>query len=673
MMPAEIFIYDGVSGHMYAYYPKVHNIHIYINITIIYRYLSTDIIIFLSKITIIVTKIKNLFTFPAAESIISWYNGKECIPYIVVLIKGDGTMYGQDKFYNPSSRKKEIIKNRLYRECLEPAENIKAILENSAEKFANNNAFGIWVSEGKYRHVTYRQFKEDVDGLGTSLIELGLKGKHIGVIGDNCYEWCLSWMSVVCGTGVVCNLDKELSVEELDVLIEKGDIDAIIFSQSIQKKMDEVSANNPDVMFICMQDNGGKYTLPELLREGKAEVLRGRRDFVDAEIDRDAFAVLLFTSGTSGMAKGVMLSHKNICFDIWAMDQRSDLQPDDVFLTFLPLHHIFQCSLGFVQPVYAGCCSYFSRGIRHLMKELQEVKPTMFFAVPLVVETIYTQMMVKIKQKKAGTVALDAGVLATKALSAMGVDLQKKLFKSVHDVFGGRLRFLMCGAAPLLPVAQITLRNMGITIGTGYGLTETSPVNTSEYRDVYRPGSSGPALTGIRLKIDNPDENGIGEICVKGDNVMLGYYKDRDATDAVIKNGWFHSGDLGRLDEEGWLYVTGREKNIIVLKNGKKISPEEMETLITRETSVLECIVEGEEDPATKEVTLMVTVVPDYDSIKRLGLCNPDDSLAVEELVKTDVARVNKNLVSYKRISKVVIRREEFVKTTTKKIKRYMK
>lgn len=582
-------------------------------------------------------------------------------------------MYGQDKYYDPSNRKKEIIKNRLYKECLEPPKDIKSILENSAEKFGSRNAFGIWVGDGKYKYITYRQFKEDVDGFGTSLVELGLKDKHIGVIGDNCYEWCLSWMAVVCGTGVVCNLDKELSLEELNVLIEKGDIEAIIYSQSIQKKIDSVAADNPNVTFICMNDNGSKYTLPELMREGKSALINGKRGFADAKIDREAFAVLLFTSGTSGMAKGVMLSQKNICFDIWSMDQRSDLQPDDVFLTFLPLHHIFQCSLGFVQPVYAGCCSYFSRGIRHLMKELQDVKPTMFFAVPLVVETIYTQMMVKIKQKKVGTVALDAGVLATKALSAVGVDLQKKLFKSIHDVFGGRLRFLMCGAAPLLPVAQITLRNMGVTIGTGYGLTETSPVNTSEYRDVYRPGSSGPALTGIRLRIDNPDENGIGEICIKGDNVMLGYYKDQAATDAVLKDGWFHSGDLGRLDDEGWLYVTGREKNIIVLKNGKKISPEEMEAMITRESSVLECIVEGEEDPATKEVTLMVTVVPDYDSIKRLGLCDPDDSIAVEETVKADVNRVNKNLVSYKRISKVVIRNEEFAKTTTKKIKRYMK
>lgn len=582
-------------------------------------------------------------------------------------------MYGQDKYYAPAARKKEINENRFYTECLEPAESIKAIIENSADRFGGHNAFGIREGDGKFRYITYRDFKTQIDALGTALIELGLKGKHIAVMGANSYEWCLSWMAVVCGTGIVCNLDRELSVEELDGLIEKGDLDAIIYSQDVLKKIDELKTTRPDLVYICMQKSENDPCLPELILRGATGILAGNREFIDAKIDRNAFAVLLFTSGTSGNAKGVMLSNKNICFDVWAMDQRSDLQPEDTFLTFLPLHHILQCSLSFVHPIYAGCCNYFSRGIRYLMKDLQEVRPTMFFAVPLVVETFYTKMMLKIKQRRAGTIALDAGILATKALGSIGVNLEKKLFKEIHEMFGGRLRFLMCGAAPLLPIAQTTLRNMGVTIGTGYGLTETSPVNTSEYRDVYRPGSSGPALVGVRIKIDNPDENGIGEICVKGDNVMLGYYNDPDATAAVLKNGWFHSGDLGYLDDEGWLFVTGREKNIIVLKNGKKISPEEMEAVLTREMSVLECVIEGVEDPATNEVSIVATVVPDYESIKRLGLCDPDDDDAVEALIENDVAKVNKNFVSYKRINSTVIRREEFEKTTTRKIKRYKK
>ena len=582
-------------------------------------------------------------------------------------------MYGQDKFYAPASRRKEIKENRFYTECLEPAESIKAIIENSADKFGGRNAFGIRVGDEKFRYITFRDFKAQIDALGTAFIELGLKGKHIAVIGENSYEWCLSWMAVVCGTGVVCNLDRELSVEELTVLLEKGDISAVVYSNDVKAKIGELRKTRSDVTYICMQESETDPCLPKLIQRGATGILAGNREFVDAKIDRNAFAVLLFTSGTSGMAKGVMLSNKNICFDIWAMDQRNDLQPDDVFLTFLPLHHILQCSLSFVQPVYAGCCNYFSRGIRYLLKDLQEVKPTMFFAVPLIVETFYTQMMLKIKQKRGGTMALDAGILATKALGSVGLNVEKRLFKQIHEMFGGRLRFLMCGAAPLLPIAQTTFRNMGITLGTGYGLTETSPVNTSEYRDVYRAGSSGPALVGVKLKIDNPDENGVGEICVKGDNVMIGYYKDKEATDAVIKNGWFHSGDLGYLDKEGWLFVTGREKNVIVLKNGKKISPEEMEVVLTRELSVLECVVEGEENPVTKDVAIVATIVPDYESIKRLNLCDPDNDFAVEKLVAADVEKVNKTLVGYKRITKWVIRREEFEKTTTRKIKRYKK
>lgn len=582
-------------------------------------------------------------------------------------------MYGQDKYYSPALRRKEIKENRFFTEYLEPPESIKAIVEHSAEKFGSRNAFGIRVGDGEFKYVTFYQFKQEIDAVGTALVSMGLKGKHIAVMGDNCYEWCLSWMAVACGTGVVCNLDKELSVEELTILIDKGDIDAVIYSESVTKKMDEIKSVYPDKTYICMQPTEEKYTLPQLVREGALLMLSGNREFVDAKIDRNAFAVLLFTSGTSGMAKGVMLSNKNICFDIWTMDQRLDLQCEDVYLAFLPLHHIFQCSLGLVLPIYGGAMTYFSRGVRYLLKDLQEVKPTLFLTVPLVAETFYTQMMLKLKQKKGGTLTLDAGILASKALKTVGVDVKKKIFKQIHDMFGGRLRFLMCGAAPLLPVAQTTLRNMGVVVGTGYGLTETSPVNTSEYRDVYRPGSSGPAMVGVKLKIDKPDEDGIGEICIKGDNVMLGYYKDQEATDAVIKNGWFHSGDLGYLDKEGWLYITGREKNIIVLKNGKKISPEEMESVLNRETSILECVVEGEEDPATKNVDVVATIVPDYETIKRLGLANINNDAEVEALIRRDVERVNKTLVSYKRISKTTIRKNEFEKTTTKKIKRYKK
>lgn len=582
-------------------------------------------------------------------------------------------MYGQDKYYTPALRRKEIKENRFITEYLEPPESIKAIIENSADKFGTYNAFGIRVGDGEFKYVTFRRFKDEIDAVGTSLIGLGLKGKHIAVMGDNCYEWCLSWMSVVCGTGVVCNLDKELSVEELTVLVDKGDIDAVIYSSSVVKKIDELKVTYPDKLYICMEESDEKYTIPQLIREGALLMLSGNREFVDAKIDRNAFSILLFTSGTSGMAKGVMLSHKNICFNVWALDQRVDVMPGDSLLTFLPLHHIFQTSLGFVMAIYGGALNYFSRGVRYLLKDLQETKPTMFFAVPLVVETFYTQMMLKLKQKKGGTLTLDAGILASKALGTFGVDVKKKLFKQIHDTFGGNLRFLMCGAAPLLPIAETTLRNMGVTIGTGYGLTETAPVNSCEYRDAYRPGSSGTAVPGVRIKIDKPDEDGIGEVCIKGDNVMLGYYKDQESTDAVIKNGWFHSGDLGYLDKEGWLYITGREKNIIVLKNGKKISPEEMETVLARESSVLECIVEGVEDPATKNVDVVATIVPDYETIKRLGLANVNDEAEVEALVRRDVERVNKTLVSYKRISRTTIRKNEFEKTTTKKIKRYKK
>lgn len=524
----------------------------------------------------------------------------------------------------------------------------RELLLNSQDKYGEKDAFRICSNDIGVRGITYNQLYSDVIGLGAALTSLGLRGKTIAVIGENRYEWSLSFLSIVCGVGIVANLDKELTVEELSILIEKGNISVIIFSKSVKGKIDEICAANHDILAICMDDIETTHTLPKLLLQGKTEIENGNSDYLNAPINGNDFSVLLFTSGTSGNAKGVMLSQYNICYDIWAAQLNLQITFEDIFLSILPVHHIYECMLGFLLPLYCGSITYFSQGLRYVFRELNEVKPSVLVSVPLIIETIHSQLILKAKNEK---------------FELAPAHLQ--------EVFGGNLKKLFCGAAPLNPEVSKFFRDYGICLIKGYGLSETSPIIATEFITTYKPLSVGAPLKGIEIKISNPDKDGIGEITVKGPIVMMGYFNDSDATCDVLKDEWFYTGDLGYLDKEGWLFITGRKKNIIVLKSGKKISPEEVEILLCRSAYIKETLVWGIENDK-KNIVITANILPDFEKIKNdLGL-ETKDITEIKKIIEQEITAINHQLPFYKRIEKIVLRESEFEKTTTKKIKRHL-
>jgi len=523
----------------------------------------------------------------------------------------------------------------------------KELLSNSQEKYGEKDAFRIWNNDGSIQGITYNQLYADIRGLGTALTSMGLRGKTIAVIGENRYEWSLSFLTIACGIGIVATLDKELTVEELSTLIEKGNISVIIFSKSVIGKIEEICSANPAILAICMDDIEATHTLPQLLFQGKTELAKGNSDYLRASVNGNDFSVLVFTSGTSGKAKGVMLSQYNICYDLWAAQLNLQITFDDIFLSILPVHHIYECMSGFLLPLYCGSIIYFSQGLRYVFQELHKVKPSVLVSVPLIVETIHSQLILKAKNEKFE--------LAPAHL---------------HEVLGGNLKRLLCGGASLNPEVAKFFRDYGICLIKGYGLSETSPSITAELVTAHKPQSVGVPLKGITVKIADPDEAGIGEITVKGPIVMMGYFNDSAATSEVLKDGWFYTGDLGYLDQDGWLFIAGRKKNIIVLKNGKKISPEEIEILLCSLEYIKEALIWGIENEKNN-IVVTANILPDFERLKNDLDLEREDIAEIKKRIEEEIAAFNQQLPFYKRIEKIVLRECEFKKTTTKKIKRY--
>lgn len=524
----------------------------------------------------------------------------------------------------------------------------KELLSNSQEKYGERDAFRIWSNDGSIQGITYNQLYADVISLGTALTSIGLRGKTIAVIGENRYEWSLPFLTIVCGVGIVATLDKELTAEELSIMIAKGNISAVIFSKSVKGKIDEICAYNPDLIAICMDDIEAAHTLPQLLLQGKTELENGNSDYLNAPVNGEEFSVLVFTSGTSGNAKGVMLSQYNICYDIWAAQLNLQITFEDIFLSILPVHHIYECMLGFLLPLYCGSITYFSQGLRYVFQELHKVKPSVLVSVPLIIETIHSQLILKAKNEKLE--------LAPAHL---------------HEVLGGNLKRLFCGAAPLNPEVAKFFRDYGICLIKGYGLSETSPIIATEFITDHKPQSVGAPLKGITVKISDPDEEGIGEITVKGPIVMMGYFNDSEATREVLKDEWFYTGDLGYLDKDGWLFITGRKKHIIILKNGKKVSPEEIEILLCRSDYIKEALIWGIENEKNN-IVITADILPDFERLKNdLDLAR-EEAAGIKKRIEQEVTALNHQLPFYKRIEKIVLRESEFEKTTTKKIKRHL-
>lgn len=554
--------------------------------------------------------------------------------------------------------------------------NLKEVLANAFENYPENIAFKIKNHNAEnitYREIKYKEFEKEINSLGTALIDMGMKNKRIAVIGKNRYEWILSYVAVVNGTGIVVPLDKGLPDEEIRSSLERSKTDCVIFAKDYIDCMKKIKEENTTQIekFICMDElseaekkEGFSY-LGDLLENGKKLLEAGNKEFVNAEIDNNKMSVILFTSGTTSKSKAVALSHRNIASNIEAMNKVEGIRSTDVNMAFLPLHHTFGCT-GILLFLNHGCTNVFCDGIRHIQSNLKEYKVSVFVCVPLLIEAMYKKIEKEIeKQGKTKLIKVATGV--SNSLLKVGIDVRRKLFKDIINNLGGNLRLIISGASALDKKVAKAFNDFGILTIQGYGLTETSPVLAAENENCIKYGSIGLSMPGVTLKIDNPNEQGIGELIAKGPNVMLGYYENQEATDEVIKDGWFHTGDLARQDKDGYFFITGRMKNVIVLKNGKNIYPEELETLIGKLPYVEESMVFGY--PKDDDLVVAVKIVYNKDYVKQ----NFGD-ISEEELynkIWTDVKQINQELTNYKHIKKLIISDEPMIKTTTAKIKRF--
>ena len=521
-------------------------------------------------------------------------------------------------------------------------DNLKEMMKNSEEKFGEEVAFyrdGKGLEDSK--KVTYKEFCYEINSLGTALIEMGLKGKRIAIIGENRYEWELSYLAVVTGTGTIVPLDKALPENEIESLIIRSEVEAIIYSEKYDECMAKIQkqGNTKLKYFISMdleKNDFNKYSLKEITKKGKELLDGGNKEFLEAKINNEEMSIMLFTSGTTNQSKAVMLSHKNICTNVKDIRNVFELDETDRLLSFLPLHHTFECTVGFLYPLSIGGSIIFSKGVRHIADELKNFKITAMICVPVVFEKMYDKLMKTIEDKgKMPTVK--KGIKLSNCLLKVGIDIRKKLFKEIHDNLGGCLRVMVAGGAALSPEKEKGFWDLGFNVLQGYGLTETSPVIAAELTKQKRLGSIGKKFPSVEVKIDNPDKSGVGELLAKGDSVMIGYYNNEEANEEVFtEDGWFRTGDLARIDKNGYLYISGRKKFVIVLKNGKNVYPEEIESLLEKSELVKECMVFGM--PARDgDVTLSVKICYDKDYVKKLILTD-------EELVKTTTLKIKRNV-----------------------------
>ena len=513
---------------------------------------------------------------------------------------------------------------------------------------------------------------------GTKLIDLGLKGKRIAVISENRYEWGVGYLSVVCGTGIVVPLDRALPESEIRNLIERAEVEAIIYSEKYNEIMkmliEEDNDKNKLKYYICMdyeKKDGKILSLKELIESGKKLVKEGDKRFISAEINPDEMQIMLFTSGTTSMSKAVALSHKNICTNLMDIASVIEVTEDDTFLSFLPLHHTFEATVGFLYPIYKGASVAYCDGIRHIQENLKEYKISVMISVPVLFENMYKKVMKSI-EKQGKLSKVKKGIKISNFLMKLHIDVRRKIFKELHDNFGGNLRLFVSGAAAIDKEVEKGFNELGIVTYAGYGLTETSPVVAAENDKYRRYGSVGKVFPSIEVRIEDKNEEGVGEIAVKGPSVMLEYYGNEEATKESIVDGWFYTGDLGYLDKDKYLYITGRKKSVIVLKNGKNIYPEELETLINKLEGIKESMVYGLSEGKDKnDLSLFAKIVYDTEQIKEI--LGTDDENKIKEYISNHIREINKTVPAYKAISinNITLTEEELIKTTTLKIKRH--
>lgn len=557
---------------------------------------------------------------------------------------------------------------------VEKYENLKEMLQKSGEAFGNRPAYKYKTeTPGKFREITHNEFRKDINNLGTALINMGLKDKRIAVISENRYEWGVVYLAVVTGTGVIVPLDKALPDNEIESLILRSEVEAIFYSSKYEKIMNEIKEkNNSNVKFFISMDlekeTNGIYSQAELIKQGENLIKNGNRKFLDSKIDNEEMSIMLFTSGTTAMSKAVMLSHKNICSNLFDIASTIKIDENDVFLSFLPLHHTFESTTGFIYPISKGSSIAFCEGIRHIADNIREFQITTMVSVPILFENMYKKVMKGI-EKKGKLETAKKGIKISQFLLKIGIDVRRKLFKEIHENMGGRLKLLVAGGAALNPEVEKGFNELGFKMYQGYGLTESSPVIAAEDDKYQRLGSIGKAFPSLDVKIIEPNEEGIGELVAKGPSVMIGYYSNEEATKETIdEEGWLHTGDLARIDKDGYIFISGRKKFVIVLKNGKNIYPEELETLVNKIEGVKESFVYGKmEDDGDYKICSKIV----YDKELVEEIYGTSDEIKLKEIIWQEVKKVNRTMPSYKYIKEITITDKELIKTTTQKTKRF--
>ncbi len=541
---------------------------------------------------------------------------------------------------------------------------LRDLLDNTEKLHSDEVAFKMKY-KGTIVEIKYSKFIEDVRHLGSYLLNLNLKNNRVAIISNNRYEWCVSYLAVATSDLIAVPLDRALPESEFHSLIERSEADVVIYESKYESFI-ENEKKNPNttlVKYINMD-----VDMQRCYDEGKVIYNKKNSPYKKVKIENDKMRFMLFTSGTTQASKCVMLTHKNICSDIEKIIDRLDICNTDTMLSFLPLHHTFGCTADFLYPVSRGATIAFCEGLRYIVNNLKDFNVTIMISVPALIETMYKKIwknIVDTKKENQVKVALKA----SEALLKVGIDIRKILFKQIHDSLGGSIRYFVCGAAAISPEVIKGFEDFGIFIYQGYGLTETSPVVSVESPSQRRIGSIGKPLEKIEVKIENPDEDGVGELLVKGSTVMIGYYNNEEATKSVFSHGWFKTGDLARIDEEGYIYITGRKKDVIVLKNGKNVFPEELENLVNNHIEgVKESMVYGAK-LSDDDVEVRIKIVYDKDVVhEKYGDVTEDE---LHEIFWNKIKEVNKKVSTYKYIKGLILTDEELIKTTTNKVKRF--
>ena len=547
--------------------------------------------------------------------------------------------------------------------------NIKEVIYNSVKLYKENIAFVTKIKKEdksiEYINHTYQDFLDDINSFGTGLYDLGLKGKRIAICGRNRYEWAVAHISNLFGNIVSVPIDKELQVNELEDSLIRSEVDAIVFDEKYIENIKNIILNGKTKIknFICMGNIEGFVSFEDILQKGKQLIQNGNKNFIENNVDSDTMSILLFTSGTTSKSKAVMLNQRAIAANIADMLMVESLYPTDTNIAFLPFHHIFG-STGMLVMLASGVRTVFPDGLRYIKQNLKEYEVSVFVGVPLLVNKMYENIEKEI-EKQGKTKLINRATKISNLLLKLHIDIRRKIFKQVLDGLGGKMRLIISGGAPLDKKVSIKFNELGVHLIQGYGLTETCPVIAAENDKYIRNGSVGFPMRHVTVEIVNKDKDGIGEVRVKGPNIMMGYYENEEATNNVLKDGWFYTGDLGYIDKDGFLFLTGREKDVIVMKNGKKVFPEELEILVDKLPEVEESFIYGMAQKGDKNDPMVsVKIVYTKDALK------DKTENELYDVLWNNIKEINKTLPPYKYIKNMILTDEPLIKTTTHKIKR---